>query len=107
MKTIEIKTGEKKRIIKRFSNSLSMRYHFKAEPLSAAENMIGIVEISGSNWVFPKAPVTQELQNDNVVSKSAWDTFFSVYVTPGCDVKISIERSRINHLSPSCWLLWW
>ena len=100
MKTMEIQKGEKTRIIRRFSNSLPMSFHFKVEPMADGDNLSGIVEISGSNWLFPKAPLTQALKRENTVSKTVWDTFYSVYVTPGADVRITFEKSRTTNFLP-------
>lgn len=95
---MEILKGERKRIIRRISNSMQMTYQFEAEPLSAQDKLSGTVEVAGSNWIFPKAAIIQGLESDNSVSKGAWDTFYSVYVTPDCDVSISINQSRISQL---------
>ncbi len=99
-KTIEIRKGERVRVIRRFSNSLRMTYRFTAEPVSAGDTLSGAVEIAGSNWVFPKAATRQQLKPDNIVEKNAWDTFYSVYVTPDCPVRIEIEQSRVANLLP-------
>lgn len=97
---IEIRAGERCRIIRRFSNSLSMTYSFRAESMKAGEPLSGKIEIAGSKWLFPKAPQTQALKRDNSVSKTVWDTFYSVYVTPDVDARIMLERSRILNLLP-------
>ncbi len=100
LETIEIQKGERVRVIRRFSNSMRMTYRFTAEPVSAGGNLSGVVEVAGSNWIFPKAAVQQELKPDNIVAKGAWDTFYSVYVTPDCPVRITLEQSRNTHLLP-------
>jgi hypothetical protein len=100
MQTIEIRKDERVRVIRRFSNSMRMTYRFTAEPVSDGGNLSGVVEVAGSNWIFPKAVVRQDLKRDNAVDKGAWDTFYSVYVTPDCPVKITVEKSRIVNLLP-------
>jgi len=97
MKTIEVKSGGKKCIIKRFSNSLQTTYSFSAKPVNPGDAVSGVIEVRGSNWIFPKPPVTLELQHDNSVEKGMWDTFYSVYVVPKTDVKISFKASQYRH----------
>jgi len=94
--TINLKAGEKTRIIHKFSNSLATEYTFSVQPKNPGETVSGEVEISGSSWVFPKAPVRQPLQDDNVVAKGMWDTFYSVYVTPKSDVTVSLAGGSLN-----------
>ena len=94
MKTIEVKAGMRQRIIYRFSNSLKTTYHFTANPLSPEQNLSGTIEVSGSRWIFPKQPLTQNLQPQNTVNKGMWDTFYSVYVMPDCDVNITLTGSN-------------
>lgn len=96
MKTIDIKAGQRTRLISRFSNSVPTAYQFKAEALPAAGHLSGpvsgIIEIKGSNWLFPKAAAEQPLQPANAVEKTMWDTFYKVYVTPDTDVRIIVAR---------------
>ncbi len=94
MKIIEIKAGERRRIIRSFSNSMQKTYHFRAEPLGAGEELSGIVEVRGSRWLFPKPPFRQKLEEENSVDKGMWDSLFSVFVIPDCDVKITMAGSR-------------
>lgn len=94
MKIISVKSGQRKRIIRQFSNSLQSTYNFSAEPVAPGKNVSGIIEIRGSNWVFPKPPVRLDLKRDNKVKKGMWDTFYSVYVLPETDVKITLKASK-------------
>ncbi len=96
MKTINIKAGEKTRIIRKVSNAMAVNYSFSVQPATAGEKIAGEIEISGSSWIFPKAPVRQKLSADNVVTKGMWDTFYSVYVTPKHDVTVSLEGGSFN-----------
>lgn len=88
--------GERTKILSTFSNSLSMTYRFKFQPVDAGEKLSGRVEIRGSSWLFPKAPRFQELEPITEVSKGMWDTLYSVYVLPDCDVTITREGSSIG-----------
>ncbi len=98
MTTLEIKAGERKRIIRKFSSSIVATYKFSVEPVNPSEDISGTVEIKGSNWLFPKPAETQELQQQNSVEKGMWDTFYSVFVTPDVDVNISMPKSGIGYL---------
>lgn len=90
MTTIDIKAGERKRILSKFSNSMDMTYHFT---VAATGAISGVVEVKGSNWLLPKQPVLQDLKADNAVRKGMWDTLFSVYVIPDTDVTITLVGS--------------
>jgi len=98
MARIEIKAGERKRIIRKFSSSIVATYKFSAEPVDSNDNISGKIEVKGSNWLFPKSAETQDLQQQNSVQKGMWDTFYSVFVTPDVDVKIKMEKSGIGSL---------
>ncbi len=89
MKVTEIEAGERRRIIRVFSSSVATTYRFRAEPLEGTVS--GTVEVKGSNWIFPKPAVSQELAEDNTVEKGAWDTLFSVTVVPDGDVRVITE----------------
>jgi len=96
MQTTNIKAGEKTRIIRKFSNSLATEYTFSVQPAKTGEQISGKIEVSGSNWVFPKASETQELKLENTVAKSMWDTFYSVYITPDSDVTVNLAAGSLN-----------
>lgn len=96
MKPIEVKAGKRTRILRSRSSSIAMSYRFSAKPLKPKDKISGTIEIKGSNWLFPRKPITQQLEASNLVNKRAWDTFYSIYVTPECDVKISFSRSRLR-----------
>jgi len=98
MKTIHVKAGEKKRIIHQFSNSLRQSHNFTAEPIGSNADPSGLIEVKGSNWLLPKPVVPIDLKRENVVEKSTWDTFFSVYVTPETDTKITVTSSPVKNL---------
>lgn len=99
MTSITIAKGERKKILSRFSNSLQMTYRFEAEPVHAGDALSGTVEVKGSKWIFSKPPVTQALARENAVEKGIWDTFYSVHVTPGCDVTITLSRKSLGPTS--------
>ncbi|MBL4875627.1 MAG: hypothetical protein JKY10_03915 [Cohaesibacteraceae bacterium] len=50
---MEILKGERKRVLRRFSNSMQMTYHFTVNPINSSDLLTGQVEVSGSNWIFP------------------------------------------------------
>jgi hypothetical protein len=56
--------------------------------LSGSGEVSGIVEASGSRWLFSKAPVVLQLGPRMVVDKGFWDTRYSVFVTPDQDVRV-------------------
>lgn len=99
MKIIEVKAGERKRIIRRLSSSMQKTYHFAVEPAVEGEVLSGTVEIKGSRWIFPKAPVMLKLEENNTVEKGIWDTIYSVYVIPDCDVKIMFIDGRLRNIA--------
>lgn len=92
MKVIEIKAGERRRIKRVRLSSIAMTYRFRAEPLEGNSEVSGTVEVKGSNWIFPKPPVTVALEAENTVEKGTWDTFFTVTVVPDRDVRIVMEE---------------
>ncbi len=98
MKTIRIKSGQRKRIIRQFSNSLQQTYDFSATALDGNAEVSGIVEVQGSKWMFPKPPLRLDLKRENLVEKGMWDTFYSVYVIPNGDVEITLKPTRTNKL---------
>lgn len=98
MKTIHVKAGEKKRIILQFSNSLRQSHNFTAEPIGTDADPSGLIEVKGSNWLLPKPVVPIDLKRENTVDKGAWDTFYSVYVTPETDTKITVTSSPVKNL---------
>ena len=52
------------------------------------------VKVQGSSGPFPKRATTQGLRAENEVSKGAWDTLYSVYVTPDQDIEITQSGSE-------------
>ncbi len=89
--------GERTKILSSFSNSLDMTYRFRVEPRTPGERISGTVEIRGSNWLFPKSPLTQPLQQNCEVHKGVWDTLYSVYVEPNVDVTVTRTGTSIGH----------
>lgn len=99
MKIIEVKAGERKRIIRSISNSMQRTYNFAAEPMVDGQKLSGVVEVKGSRWIFPKPTIIQKLQTENTVAKGMWDTFYSVHIVPECDVKIMFIDSRLRNIA--------
>lgn len=93
MKTIEIKAGERTRIIHKLFNSMPANYRFEVAPAIVGGSVSGIVEITGSSGFLPKTSRTQDLSEINMVEKSMMESFFGVYVVPDTDVKITVTGS--------------
>jgi hypothetical protein len=98
VRTIHIRAGEKKRIIFQLSNSLRQTHNFLVEKEDGRGDPSGLVEVRGSNWLFPKPAVTLDLRGENAIEKGAWDTIFSVWVTPEHDTKITITSSPVRNV---------
>ena len=96
MTTFNISAGERTRIIWKLSNSIPTTYEFFAFSPSGNDELSGTIVIKGSNWLFPKPPVSQKLAQQNTVSKTMWDTFYSVYVTSDQDVQVTLGGEQIN-----------
>lgn len=89
VKRIVVKAGERKRIIHRLFSSIATTYRFSAEPLAPGEPLSGTVEVNGSRWLFPRAPVRQPLVAHNSVEKGFWDTLYRVEIIPDHDTVIT------------------
>jgi hypothetical protein len=98
MKTIRVEAGKATKIIGKFSNSIAATYEFTATCELSNHTPTGTIDIRGSNWIFPKASTIQPLQVENTVSKSMWDTFFSVYVSSDHDVIITMKNQQVDKL---------
>lgn len=96
MKEIQIAAGCRTRIIQRRFSSLAMTYTFNAAPVAQDEDVAGMVEVKGSDWIFPKPVKQVPLKRSNTVEAGGWDTFFSVYVTPESDVYISLSSRSLG-----------
>lgn len=96
MKEIQIAAGCRTRIIQRRFSSLAMTYSFNAAPTAQDGDVAGVVEVKGSDWIFPKPGKQVPLQQVNTVKAGMWDTFFSVYVTPESDVYISLPSRSLG-----------
>jgi len=97
MKPIHIPKGERKRILWKVSNSLQQSFAFTAEPANREDALAGTIEVSGSSWIFTKPSTFQPLEAENMVSKGMWDTFFSVYVEPECDVEVTFQQPTVDN----------
>jgi hypothetical protein len=91
MKEIEIRAGERRRIIRRFSSSIPRTFSFDVELLSGPGEVSGTVEVAGSRWLFSKEPLQLQLGPTMVVEKGFWDTLYSVFVTPDQDVRVVLR----------------
>ena len=88
MKEIEIRAGERRRVIRRFSSSIPRTFSFDVELLSGSGEVSGTVEVAGSRWLFSKEPLLLKLGPTMVVEKGFWDTLFSIFVIPDQDVRV-------------------
>lgn len=96
-KTQILKAGETARIIRRVAHNMPLSFIFSARTLSG-EAVAGEVKVQGSSGPFPKPATTQPLRAENEVSKGAWDTLYSVYVTPAQDTEITLNGARDSML---------
>lgn len=99
MRSVAIKAGERKRILRKLQGSMGGIYAFTAIPSVAGETPSGLVEVKGSNWIFPKPVMSQALEVENRVTRGTWDTFYSVYVTPDQDLTVQLENPAISKLT--------
>ena len=96
MSEIVVRAGERRRIIRRFSSSLSQSFPVHAEPLTAGDRISGTVEVCGSRWLFARDPLVLDLEPDMTVEKGFWDTRYSVFVTPDVDLRVTVGRPRLR-----------
>ena len=96
MKEILVRRGERRRIIRRFSSSLSQTFSFDVDAVVGHGPVSGMVEVKGSRWLFRKDPLLLELKSTMTVQKGFWDTLFSVFITPDQDVKVTLHRPRLS-----------
>lgn len=101
-RTITLRSGETALIYRRRFSSLVMDIRFQAIALNA-EPAAGEVTIQGSTWIFPKPPVIQPLQEQNVVRAGFWDTFFKISVTAHTDLEITAPGKAVD--LPR-WIVW-
>lgn len=96
MKEVLVRRGERRRIIHRFSSSLSQTFAFDVEPVAGPGPVSGTVEVRGSRWLLRKDPLLIELGSSMAVRKGFWDTLFSVFITPDQDVRVTLDRPRLS-----------
>lgn len=96
MKTIRAKAGQATKILSKFSNSISTNYSFSASAVTDENDVSGSIEVKGSNWIFPKPSTIQPLKANNTVTKTMWDVFFSVHITPNQDVNVELEGGQMK-----------
>jgi hypothetical protein len=102
VREILVKAGVRTPIVARRFSSIPATISFEASPVDGDDRADGTVEVVGSNWVFPKPPVSADLARHNTVHKGFWDTFYRVYVTADRDVRVTVEGSG---QSPLPWML--
>jgi hypothetical protein len=100
---ILIRANERQRILHLVSDSIPQQVRFEATAVAGGP-VSGTVEVAGSRWLFSKLPTRQPLQADNRVRKGAFDSLFSIYVTPDQDTRIAM-RSRHFTARMLVWVL--
>jgi hypothetical protein len=103
MAEILIRAKERRRILHLVSDSIPQQVRFEAAAVEPGP-VGGEVEVAGSRWLFRKPPVRQPLLRENLVRKGFLDTFFSVYVIPERDTRITL-RSRHLTARMLAWVL--
>lgn len=88
-----LNAGETTRILRRVAHNMPQSFGFRARALNG-ENVSGEVKVQGSSGPFSKPATTQPLRAENEVSKGAWDTLYSVYVTPDQDAEITLDTAE-------------
>ncbi len=88
-----LKAGETTRILRRVAHNMPQSFAFSARALTG-DSVSGVVKVQGSFGPFSKPATTQPLRAENEVSKGAWDTFYSVYLTPEQDIEIVLKAAK-------------
>ena len=96
MKQIQISSGERRRIVRRWSNSIPGDYSFTAEPANPGQPISGTVEVIASKFPWKTEPTTNPLQPENTIHKKWWDSYFWIYVIPRVDAVITVEDARMT-----------
>ena len=98
MRQIDLKAGERTKILAILFNSIPQTIQFRAVTKSGA-SPTGTIGVLGSRWIFKRKERTQPLQSLNEVHKGFWDTLFTIYVTANEDCRIEFEtRHRATKL---------
>jgi hypothetical protein len=100
MKPITVKKGERRRVLHLVFDHIPQLVRFSAEPTGGDGGVSGTVEVAGSKWIFRKSPVSHDLGASNVLEKGWMETFYSIYVTPDQDTRLTFDSRhlRIKHL---------
>ena len=88
MKEVVVEGGERRRVLRRTSNSIPRTFSFDVQPVSGSGEVSGTVEVAGSRWLFKKPLLALELRPTMTVHKGFWDTLFSIFITPDQDVRV-------------------
>ena len=93
MKTLEVKAGERMRIVHKLSNSMPSTIRFTAEAVDGTP-ATGMIEIAANKFPGNKVTETRPLEHVNIVEKKMSDSWFSIFVTVEQDTRILFERSQ-------------
>ena len=95
--TIFVEEGEKIEIFNRRFSSVPMSYQFSAKPIGS-KPLLGLLEIHSKKMVFLSPVKSIGLKQSNTIKASMWDTFVTIYVIAGCDMKITVPKSNLKSL---------
>lgn len=93
-KTLDLKAGEKRRILWLFSSSIPGQVRFRAEGADGAPPA-GKVELAKRRW-FDWTSEEFDLHPRNVFDKGVSDADYRLYVTPDSDTRITFETRHFR-----------
>ncbi|MGB0748957.1 MAG: hypothetical protein ACPGO3_09445 [Magnetospiraceae bacterium] len=96
MRKVVIKKHQRKRIWNVYPGSLFRVVEFDAEPVRRGEKLGGRVVVLRSRLWKRITPLEADLQEQNALPRSIVNTFYSIYVTPDTDIKITYEPFRFT-----------
>ena len=88
---IKLPADVRTEVFSRTSSSIPAEYQIQVSTENG-EAVSGLLEVQGSQWIFPKPVVTTKLEADNTVKAGYWDTFFKVYITPEIDCVATVPK---------------
>ncbi len=92
---IEIKAGERKKVLSRKFSSVPMEYEFSVKPVDG-QALSGTVEVEMTKTIFRNESLKFPLQAQHIIKATLWDTFMDVYVTADTDVQIEMPKRSMN-----------
>ncbi len=92
---IEIKAGERKKVLSRKFSSVPMEYEFSVKSVDG-QALSGTVEVEMTKTIFRNESLKFPLQAQHIIKATLWDTFMDVYVTADTDVQIEMPKRSMN-----------